>query len=275
MGGIQRIIDNGAGGIVTKSIGLESRKGYLNPTTIELEHGILNAMGLPNPGIQAFTHELQNLLPASVPIIGSIYGKNTQEFQNLAQQMQATGVHALELNLSCPHAKHVGLETGCDPVLIQRIVASVKSVAGIPVFVKLSPNVTDLPQLVQAAEQGGADGIVLINTVKAMAIDIETQRPILSNKHGGYSGKAIKPIGIRCVYDAYEATDLPIIGVGGITTGLDALEYIQAGASAIQIGSAVYYRGVEVFSHICKEINEWLQNHHQHSLKNLVGVAHE
>ncbi len=273
-GSIQRMIDGGAGAIVTKSIGLHHREGYPNPTILELPHGLLNAMGLPNPGIESYGEELQKLQRSPVPIIGSIFGGNAKEFCFLAEKMEHYGTDALELNVSCPHAKHYGQDVGCDPTLVRKIVTSVKAQVEIPVFVKISPNVTNIIDIAVAIEQGGADAIVAINTVKAMKIDLETARPILANKTGGYSGAAIKPIGIRCVYDITEHVKIPIIGVGGITTGEDVIEYMMAGASAVQVGSAVYSRGVDVFKKICREIEQWLILHQYRRITDVQGVAH-
>ena len=272
-GSIQRMIDSGAGAIVTKSIGMQPREGYANPTVVELEHGLLNAMGLPNPGIQLYSQELRLLQKSKVPIIGSIYASTTQDFITLAIQMQQCGIAAVELNVSCPHAKHYGLEVGCDSELVEEIISSIKQEVSLPVFVKISPNITNLVEIAQIIEKAQADAIVAINTVKAMKIDIETRRPILTNKSGGYSGKAIKPIGIRCVYEIAQNVNIPIIGVGGITTGEDALEYFIAGASAVQIGSAVYYRGPDVFKFICKEIENWMKIHKVTKLTDIIGAV--
>ena len=273
-GSMKRIFNCGAGAIVTKSIGLKPRDGYLNPTIIELEHGILNAMGLPNPGIEEFKDEIIKLKKSNIPIIGSIFGTNSKEFVELAKKMQGYGADALELNMSCPHAKGYGLEIGSDPKLVKDITLKVKESSDIPVFVKISPNLINIVEIAKSAEKGNADGIVAINTVKAMKIDLELKMPVLSNKIGGYSGKAIKPIGIRCVYDISKNVNIPVIGVGGITTGEDALEYIMAGASALQIGSAIYYRGVDVFQKICDEIEIWMKEHSYTKISDLIGAAH-
>ena len=274
-GSMKRIINCGAGAVVTKSIGLKPRDGYPNPTVIELEHGILNAIGLSNPGIKEFEDEIKTLKKSKITVFGSIFGSNTDEFVELAEKMQNYGVDALELNMSCPHAKGYGLEIGSDPELVKEITSNVKKTASIPVFVKISPNLTNIVEIAKSAEKGNADGIVAINTVKAMKIDLELKTPVLSNKTGGYSCKAIKPIGVRCVYDISKNVDIPVIGCGGITTGEDALEYIMAGASAVQIGSAIYYRGVDVFKKICKEIENWMQDHGYKKLTDLIGVAHK
>jgi dihydroorotate dehydrogenase (NAD+) catalytic subunit len=273
-GSMKRIFKNGAGAVVTKSIGLKPRVGYPNPTVVELEHGILNAMGLPNPGIKEFEEEARNLAGSSIPVIGSVFGSHPPEFVKLSERMESYGVAAVELNMSCPHAVGYGCEIGSDLRVVKEITSSVKKSVNIPVFVKLSSNVSDLGAIAQAVEQGGGDGVVAINTVKAMKIDIGLRRPVLSNQVGGYSGKAIKPIGVRCVYEISKAVDLPVIGVGGVTTGWDALEYIMAGASAVQIGSGVYYRGVDVFNKICSEIETWMKQHHVQRLSELIGVAH-
>jgi len=274
-GSMKRIFDCGASAVVTKSIGLKSREGYPNPTFVELEHGILNAMGLPNPGINEFEGEIRKLKDSNVLTIGSIFGSNSHEFVELSKKMQNYGVDALELNMSCPHAKGYGLEIGSDPKLVREITSKVKESTNIPVFVKLSSNLTDIVEIAKSAEDGNADGIVAINSVKAMKIDLELKMPVLANKTGGYSGMAIKPIGMRCVYEITKNADIPVIGVGGVTTGEDALEYIMAGASAVQIGSGVHYRGVDIFKKICREMECWMENHNYTRLSELVGVAHE
>jgi len=274
-GSMQRMIDCGAGAIVTKSIGIQPRTGYPNPTVLELEYGMLNAMGLPNPGIDNYGQEMKKICASKTPIIGSIYGATVDEFITLAKKMEHYGAAAIELNVSCPHAKHYGLEVGCDAALLQTITSSVKENVAIPVFVKISPNVTNIGEIAKAAEMGNADAIVAINTVKAMKIDLETSTPILANKTGGYSGKAIKPIGVRCVYDIAKTITIPIIGVGGITTGEDAIEYFMAGASAVQIGSAVYYRGPDVFTQVCTEIEHWMNTHGYKKISELIGAAHQ
>ena len=273
-GSMQRIYNSGAGAIVTKSIGLKPRDGYPNPTLIELEYGFLNAMGLPNPGIEFFQDELKKLKKSNIPVIGSIFGSEVNEFIILSEKMEKCKVDALELNMSCPHAKGYGLEIGSDPKLVKEIISGVKNSVKIPVFVKLSPNLTNIIEIAKSAEEGNADGIVAINTLKAMKIDTELKIPVLSNKIGGYSGKAIKPIGIRCVYEISKNVDIPIIGVGGIVNGEDAIEYFLAGASAVQIGSGVYYRGIDIFKNICFEIKKWMEKHDYTKLSEIIGVSH-
>jgi dihydroorotate dehydrogenase (NAD+) catalytic subunit len=272
---MKRIYNCGAGAIVTKSIGLKQREGYPNPTVIELDHGILNAIGLPNPGIENFKDEILKIKKSNIPVIGSIFGSNYQEFVILSKKMENYGVDALELNMSCPHAKGYGLEIGCDPDLVKQITSEVKKSTKIPVFIKISPNLSNIVEIAKSAEDGNADGIVAINTVKAMKIDLELQMPVLSNKIGGYSGSGIKPIGVRCVYEISKNIDIPLIGVGGISTGEDVIEYFMAGASAVQVGSGIYYRGVEVFKKILFEIKKWMNDHKYENLTELIGVAHK
>ena len=274
-GSMKRILKSGAGAVVTKSIGLKPKEGYKNPTIIELEHGILNAMGLPNPGIENFKDELLTLRKLNQPIIGSIYGSNSRDFMFLAKKMQEYKIDAVELNMSCPHAKGYGLEIGSDAKLVKEIVINTKKSVNVPVFVKLSPNLMDIVEIAKAAEEGKADALVAINTVKAMKIDIDLKKPVLSNKVGGYSGPAIKPIGVRCVYEISQNTNIPIIGCGGINSGKDAIEYMMAGANAVQIGSAVYYREVDIFKKICSEIKNWMEKHNYSDIKQIIGVAHK
>ncbi len=254
-----------AGAVVTKSIGMEERKGHPNPTFVELEHGILNAMGLPNPGVEEYVKEIKDI--GIENIICSIFGKTTEEFIFVAKKMEGY-VKAIEMNMSCPHAQGYG--DAFPTAQIRKTVERVKKSVEIPVFVKLG--VENIKERAEEAVKGGADGIVAINTIKAMAIDIETSMPILGNIYGGYSGPAIKPIGIRCVYEL-SSLGIPIIGVGGILTGKDVIEYLMAGASAVQIGSGIYYRGKEIFEKICLEIKEWMKEHGYTKLQQIRGIA--
>ncbi len=268
-----KIAQGGAGALVTKSIGIEPREGHPNPTFVETQGGILNAMGLPNPGIKEYEDEMRKALTAHIPVIGSIFGANAREFSQLAIKMQEYGTSAIELNLSCPHAKGYGAEIGHDKDMVLEITKAVKDVVMIPVFVKLSPNVSNISELASAVKMGGGDGIVAINTVKAMAINSELKVPILSNSIGGLSGPAVKPIGIRCVYEIAATCDLPVIGVGGILTGGDAVEYIMAGASAIQIGSGVFYEGEAIFQKISNEIYKFMESNGYETVKEMIGIA--
>ncbi len=266
-----RIAKNGAGGIVTKSIGKEPREGYENPVVYELPCGLLNAMGLPNPGIENYKDEIKIAKEGGVPIIGSIFGSNAEEFSYLAKKMEDYGADAVELNLSCPHAKGYGMEVGTDLELVEEIINSVKRAVKIPVWAKLTPNTNNIVEIAKAAEN--ADAFVLINTLKAMAIDIDAKRPVLKNVFGGLSGKAIKPIGVRAVYEVYREIEKPMIGVGGIENGKDAIEYMMAGASAVEIGTVLYTKGIEVFKEIAKEIEEWMNENGYSKISDIVGIA--
>ncbi len=267
------VAEAGAGALVTKSIGLEPKDGHKNPTFFETEHGVLNAMGLPNPGIDNFRNEVNIALGSKIPVIGSIFGKNAEDFAKLGKKMEDYGVSAVELNLSCPHAKGLGAELGHDPNMVSEITRAVKDAVQIPVFVKLSPNVKSIIELARAIEGAEGDAVVVINTIKAMAIDAELAMPVLSNSIGGLSGPAIKPVGLRCVYEIRTQIDLPIIGVGGIITGMDAIEYIMAGASCVQIGSGIYYKGKGIFHDICREITGFMDKQGYKTIKEMVGIV--
>lgn len=264
----------GAGAVVTKSIGKEPRPGHSNPCVVELEFGLINAMGLPNPGMGEYAGEVRTARAAGVPVIGSVFGGTEEEFSELARSMQEAGADAVELNLSCPHAEGYGSEIGSDPDRVEAICRSAKRAVSVPVFAKLTPNTHSIAELARAAERGGADAVVAINTLKAMAISPEARMPILGNRFGGLSGPAIRPVGVRCVYEIYEAVEIPVIGVGGIRSGRDALEYIMAGASAVQIGTALWTEGPGVFKKVCQELLEFMDANGFSSVGDMVGVAH-
>jgi len=271
---LKSVIEAGAGAVVTKSMGLEPRTGYPNPTVVQTDCGLLNAMGLPNPGISHFKEEIKELKNTGVPTILSIYGFSSEEFAKVAETAVKMGADALELNVSCPHVKKAGAEIGCDPLLLTEIVKEVKKKVAKPVIVKLTPNVANISEIAKAAEKAGADAITAVNTVKAMNIEIETGRPLLANKFGGLSGPAIKPIAVRCVYDVYRSVNVPVIGCGGITTWQDAIEFMLAGASAVQIGTAIAFKGVDVFSSVTKGIDAYLKRKGFKNVKEVVGLAH-
>lgn len=268
---MKRILQEGAAAVVTKSISRAERTGYRPPIVSEVPNGLLNAVGLANPGIDNFVGELKTALEAGKPVIGSLFGATVDDFLYVSKAMQDSGATAVELNLSCPHVQGVGSEIGSDPELVSDIVGELKSKLKIPVFAKLSPNVTDIIEIANAASK--ADSLVLINTVRGMAIDIYSKRPVLSNSYGGLSGKAIKNVGLRYVYQVKKETGLNIIGVGGIETGEDSLEYIMAGASAVQIGTALYTHGRDIFSGISREISSFMEKEGYNSISEMVGAA--
>lgn len=272
---LERIVEGGAGAVVTKSVGITPREGYANPTIVQTNCGLINAMGLPNPGIDEFVkeiHEAKNTL--NVPLIVSVYGFSTEEYAKVAKKAVDSGADAIELNISCPHVKETGSEIGQNPKILTEVVEKVKAVVDKPVFAKLSPNVTSIAETAEAAVKAGADAITAINTVKAMAIDTETTMPILSNKIGGLSGPAIKPIAIRCVYEIYEHVKVPIIGCGGITNWRDAVEFLLAGATAVQIGTAVALKGPNIFKAVNQGIDVYLKRKGFESVDEIVGLSH-
>ncbi|HIE18814.1 TPA: dihydroorotate dehydrogenase [Candidatus Bathyarchaeota archaeon] len=272
---LMEIARAGAGAVTTKSVGLEPREGYKNPTIFQVECGILNAVGLPNPGIQRFTEEIKRLRGLEVPLIVSVYGFSPEEYAEVAGMAVEAGVDAVELNLSCPHIERSGAEIGRSPEMVSLVVEKVKESVDRPVFAKLTPNVAEIKEIAVAAASSGADAITAINTARAMAIDVETCRPILANKIGGLSGGAIKPIAVRCVYEIYEAVDVPIIGCGGVRTWRDAVELMLAGASAVEIGSAIAYEGLSVFRTIIEGISSYLRRKKFGSVREIVGLAHK
>jgi len=266
---------SGAGAVVTKSFGLEPNKGYPNPTTVEVEGGIINAIGLSNPGVERFKEELKKL-DGNVPQIASIYGSTPEDFSQIASKVHNL-VDALELNVSCPHAMEgCGASIGQDPNLTTQIVKAVKKTVKSPVLVKLTPNVTDIVEIARAAESGGADALTLINSLgPGMRIGLETANPVLSNRFGGMSGPAIKPVALRCVYQVSQEVELPVMGVGGIMDYKDVVEFLYAGASCVQVGTAVMYNGLDVFREITSGLEKFMIRKGYQQVEEMVGLAHQ
>jgi len=271
---LSNIVMGGAGAIVTKSVGLKPRNGYANPTIVQTSCGLINAMGLPNPGISEFVKEIREAKSLGVPVVVSVYGFSAEEYATVAKKAVDAGADAAELNVSCPHVKETGSEIGQNPKILTEVVRKVKAVVEKPVFVKLSPNVTNIAEIAEAAAKAGANALTAINTVKAMAIDTETTVPILSNKTGGLSGPATKPIAVRCVYEIYERVKVPIIGCGGITNWHDAVEFLLAGATTVQIGTAIALKGPNVFKKVTRGINAYLKRKGFKSVNEIVGLSH-
>jgi dihydroorotate dehydrogenase (NAD+) catalytic subunit len=272
---LQRVVECGAGAVVTKSVGVAPRMGYTNPTVIQAIDGLINAMGLPNPGINEYVDEIIHAKTVvQAPLIVSVFGYSADEYAQVAKKAVEAGADAVELNVSCPHVKLTGSEIGQKPALIKEVVSKVKAAVRKPVIVKLSPNVTDIGETAHAAVKAGADALTAINTVKALAIDVETALPILSNVRGGLSGPAIKPVALRCVYDLYEQVKIPIIGCGGITKWQDAVEFLLAGASAVQIGTAVALEDQDVFHSVSRGVKAYLKKKRYKNVEEVVGVAH-
>lgn len=271
-----RIANEGAGAVTTKSLGLKSKGGHKNPTIVELGGGsMLNAMGLPNPGVEDYIDELVEAKKCGVPIIASVFGETADDFADAAKRIEAAKPDMVELNISCPNVGTKGTLFGKDPDAATEVTKKVKAAVNIPVIVKLTPNADKIIEVAKAVEKAGADAITAINTVgPGMVIDIETATPVLSNKIGGLSGAAIRTLAIKHVFDISENVKIPIIGLGGISNGQDAIEMIMAGASAVGIGTAVYYQGIDVFKQISKEIEEFMLRKSFKSIEELVGVSH-
>ncbi|MHA1830872.1 MAG: dihydroorotate dehydrogenase, partial [Candidatus Helarchaeota archaeon] len=236
--------------------------------------GVINSMGLPNPGINEFIDELKSLNLDNFPLFVSIFGYTENEFEILAKKLSKIPmVKAIELNISCPHS--VISQIGQDPEITRKVVEAVRESTDLPLFVKLTPNVTDITKIAKAAELGGADAIIAINTVRAIAIDIETGMPILSNIYGGLSGPAIKPIAIRAVYDIFKTVNIPIIGVGGILKWQDVIEFFYAGASAVQIGTGIIREDLDIFRKISIGLIQYLNRKNILNIQDLIGKTHK
>ena len=265
----------GAGAVVTKSFNRNGREGYRNPSFIEVPGGFLNALGIPNPGMAEMKEEVRSVSKAGIAVIASVFGFDSEEFADAAAVGESGGAAAIELNVSCPHVKEVGVEIGQRPGMVAEVTKAVKERVKIPVFVKLTPNVTSIAEIAAAAERSGADGITAVNTVLGMAIDVNAASPVLGAQVGGLSGPALHPVAVRAVYQISEAVRIPIIGVGGITGWKDAVEMMMAGASAVQVGTSLMYRGVEVFREITSGVSKFLGENGYRSIREIVGIAHK
>jgi len=274
---LKKIAKSGAGAVVTKSVGIE-RCGYTTPNVLEPIPGVvLNAMGLPNPGCEEFQKEIPIAKKGGVPVIVSIFGFSPEEFESAAIKMEKAGADMLELNISCPHSGRHTL-IGQDPKETYSTVKAVKEAVKIPVMVKLTPNVTDIAVIAKSAIDAGVDAISAINTLKALYIDVDRGGPLLSNKVGGMSGPAIKPIAVRCVAEIALLVEdmgrkIPIVGVGGVCSGRDVAEFLMAGACAVQIGTAILYDEIQVFGNIVKELREFMIENDYENLNQITGLA--
>ncbi|MBU1164907.1 dihydroorotate dehydrogenase [Patescibacteria group bacterium] len=274
---LKNIAKNGAGAVTMKSISKEPRKGHPNPIITTFEAGMMNAVGYSNPGIEEAKKEFVDLKDVGAPVIASIIGSTADDFAYMAKRFLTDEFAAVEIPLSCPHTPGFGTLAGQGtPKATSDITKAVVKNTKLPVFVKVSPNIPKLADVAKAAEEAGAAAITAINTAgPGMIINIETGKPILANKFGGVSGPAIKPIAVRCVYDIYKAVKIPIIGLGGINTGRDAIEMMMAGATAVGIGTGIYYRGPEIFKKVADEIKEFMKEQDYKNLKEIIGIAHE
>ncbi|MEN6328284.1 MAG: dihydroorotate dehydrogenase [Syntrophomonas sp.] len=262
------------GAVIVKGTTLTPRAGNPGPRIAETPAGMLNAIGLENPGVEIFLNEyLPYLVNQEVTVIANIAGNTIEEYAAMAAMMEGnSGIAGIELNISCHNVNHGGLQFGTDPQTVKEVVAAVKKETSIPVMPKLSPNVTDITAIARAAVEGGADALSMINTLMGMAIDTKTGKPVLAITFGGLSGPAIKPVALRMIYQVYQAVDVPILGGGGIMNYTDALEFIMAGASAVSIGTGNF-----VNPRIGEEVAEGLQKYMQEKgiqdLKEIVGLA--
>ncbi len=257
---------------ITKSVTLHPREGHPYPQVVQTDGGWLNALGLPNHGLAGFvTKDLPFLRTLGTPIIVSIAGETVEEFVTVAEWLgQEDGVAAVELNVSCPNVDR-GLIFGADPSQTRELVAAVRAVCPRPLFVKLTPNVTDVVPIARAAQDGGADAVSLINTLAGLAIDVHTRRPKLGGVTGGLSGPAVRPVAVRMVWEVVRHCHLPVIGMGGIATAEDALEFLLAGARAVAIGSAVIDRPGAA-AEITEGLVQYLQRHQMHGIGDVIGA---
>ncbi len=270
---MKRLVDVGLGAITTKSIGPKPRKGFKNPSIVEVyPDTFLNSVGLGNPGIDNFITEIKEIKKFKFPLIVSVFGDTIESYLKVALKAEQAGANAIEINISCPHAEVSSI--GIDKNLTFSIVKSMKQELKVPLFVKLNPNVTNLGEIALAAQNGGADAVVAINTLAAMKVDINTKRPILSHGSGGLSGKAIHPIAVKMVYDLYRILEIPIIGCGGASNWQDVIEFILVGASAVQIGT-VLYQGFEIITDIINGLKKFLMDNNYSSISELKGIAHD
>ena len=262
------------GGLVTKGISREPMLGNRAPRLIETAAGMINAIGLQNVGVEKF---IAQKLPGlrrypQCAVIVNVFGYQIEDYVAvIARLNQAEGIAAYELNASCPNTRHGGLVFGSDPAMLAELVSAAKREAARPLIVKLSPNVTSIPQMARVAEEAGADALSLVNTFVALSIDVETRRPRLANITGGLSGPAIKPIAVRMVWEAAKAVKIPVIGMGGITTAEDAVEFLLAGAAAVQVGTASY-ADPRATERLAGELEQWCARHHVQQVGSLRGA---
>jgi len=260
------------GAIVVKGITRQSRPGNAGRRIAETPGGMLNCIGLENPGVEAFVRDIApEIVTLGSPIIVNISGNTVEEYGEIAALLAGSGVAGIELNISCPNVKQGGIAFGTDCTSAAEVVQCVKANTELPVIVKLSPNVTDIVAMARAVEEAGADAISLINTLLGMAIDIQTWRPVLGNVTGGLSGPAIKPVAVRMVWQVCQAVKVPVIGMGGIMTGADAIEFLLAGASAVSIGTANFVNP-RVAADVAQEIAAYLEQRDLSHVSELTGA---
>jgi len=264
------------GAIVSKATTLRPRSGHPQPRTAETPCGMLNAIGLQNVGVEALIRDLAPVWAAwRVPVIVNVSGDSVEEYGELAARLDGVpGVSGLELNISCPNVAVGGMEFGQDPQLAAAVTRAVLRQTTLPVIVKLTPNVTDIAAVARAVAEAGADAVTAINTVQGMAIDVRSRRPVISRVFAGLSGPAIKPIALRMVYQVAEAVDIPVIGCGGISSGLDAVEFLMAGATAVQVGTATFSNPLAPLE-VLQGIQGFLTEQGVEDVHDIIGAARE
>jgi len=274
---LRNVMKNGAGGVTTKSIWLTEHKGHKNPTMFGTEDYFMNAVGLSDAGIEKAETETfpEYMKRKPAPIIANIVAYKLQDFGLLAERISLLEPDIIEVNISCPNVEdEFGKPFACSSADAAKVTKEVRAMTKKPLIIKLSPNVQNIGEIAKACALEGADGFTAINTLgPGLAIDIDLRMPILANKTGGVSGPAIKPIAVKCVYDVFKATGLPIIGTGGVMTGRDAIEMMMVGARLVGIGTMVYYRQVSGFKKIVKEMNEWCDKNGVKNIEEIIGCV--
>lgn len=263
---------NKVGAISGKGLAPTPWKGNEGIRVAETDSGMLNAIGLENPGVPYFIeHYLPKVKKLGVPFIANMVGKTTEEYAECAKMLTVDGVDALEVNISCPNVKEGGVAFGTDPKQAAAVTRAIKDSTNLPVIVKLSPNVTDIVTIAKAVEDAGADSLSLVNTLLGLAIDVRTRRPILGNITGGFAGPAIKPVSLRMVWQVAKAVNIPVSGLGGIMTGIDAIEFMMAGADTVQIGTANII-DPNAMERIADEMDEWCDKNGVKDIQEIVGT---
>lgn len=268
-------LNNEVGAISVKGLTPKGRHGNPGPRIAETPSGVLNCIGLENPGAEHFVSDvLPGLKEYSTPLLANVSAGSVAEFAWMAETLSVDGISGIEVNVSCPNVECEGMAFGVDPTVVEQVTRAVRDVTDKPVIVKLSPNVTDIAEIARAVEAGGGDAVSLINTLLGMSIDIHRRKPLLGNTYGGLSGPAVKPVALRMVHQVYKAVNIPIIGLGGIMTGTDAIEFMMAGASAVQVGTATMVDPTAI-GRIAREMGEFVEQYNLNSINDIVGAVHQ
>lgn len=261
------------GGFGAKGLTRQPREGNKPPRIAETASGILNSVGLQNPGVEYFAEHIMPILSDyDTNVIANMSGNTVEEYCEMAEILSDTDIALIEMNISCPNVKHGGLAFGTDPKVVNELTKEVKKHCKKPLVVKLSPNVTSIAEIAKSAEDGGADALSLINTLLGMKIDINTRRPVLKNNTGGLSGPAVKPVAVRMIYEVHQAVKLPIIGMGGVMSGADVIEMMLAGASLVALGTGLFAKP-DLITAVKKDITEYLERNNIGDINTLIGSA--